>query len=61
MITIKHNESPIITPCKMLCDEVLHDKLNNYELTTFMNSHETNLFIGTGGVGFNYAGLHPSA
>lgn len=46
MITIKHNESPIITPCKMLCDEVLHDKLNNYELTTFMNSHETNLFIG---------------
>lgn len=46
MIKIKLNESPNITPCKMLCDEVLHEKLNNYDLTQFMNSHETNLFIG---------------
>lgn len=46
MIKLKINESPNIIPCKMLCDEVLHEKLNNYELTKFMNSHETNLFIG---------------
>lgn len=46
MIKLKYNESPNIVPCKMLCDEVLHEKLNNYELTKFMNSHETNLFIG---------------
>ena len=46
MIKIKFNESPNIIPCKMLCDECLHDKLNAYDLTTFMNSHETNLFIG---------------
>jgi len=46
MIKIKINESPNIVPCKMLCDELLHEKLNNYEMTSFMNSHETNLFIG---------------
>lgn len=46
MIKVKFNESPTIVPCKMLCDEVLHEKLNNYDLTKFMNSHETNLFIG---------------
>ncbi len=46
MIKIKINESPNIVPCKMLCDELLHEKLNNYDMTSFMNSHETNLFIG---------------
>lgn len=46
MIKIKINESPNITPCKMLCDECLHEKLNTYDMTSFMNSHETNLFIG---------------
>lgn len=46
MIKIKFNESPNITPCKMLCDECLHEKLNTYDMTSFMNSHETNLFIG---------------
>lgn len=46
MIKIKYNESPNIVPCKMLCDGGLHEKLNNYDMTSFMNSHETNLFIG---------------
>jgi len=46
MIKIKFDESPNITPCKMLCDECLHEKLNVYDMTSFMNSHETNLFIG---------------
>ena len=46
MIKIKFNDSPNIVPCKMICDECLHEKLNNYDMTTFMNSHETNLLIG---------------
>lgn len=46
MISIKENESPPLTKCEMICDTGLHTKLNNYELTRFMNSHETNLFIG---------------
>lgn len=46
MISIKENESPPLTKCEMICDTGLHNKLNEYELTRFMNSHETNLFIG---------------
>jgi len=30
----------------MLCDAKLHPKLDNYELTSFLNSHSTTLFIG---------------
>lgn len=45
-ITIKKNDSPNLTHCKMTCDNGLHEKLNNYELTKFLNSHETNLMIG---------------
>ena len=45
-ITIKKNESPNLQKCKMLCDDGLHPKLNDYELTKFLNSHETNLMIG---------------
>jgi hypothetical protein len=30
----------------MVCDGGLHEKLNNFELTKFLNSHETNLMIG---------------
>lgn len=45
-ITKKKNEAPTLTPCSMVCDGGLHEKLNNYELTKFLNSHETNLMIG---------------
>lgn len=45
-ITIKKNESPNLSKCEMVCDGGLHEKLNNYELTKFLNSHETNLMIG---------------
>lgn len=45
-ITIKKNEAPNLSKCEMVCDGGLHDKLNNYELTKFLNSHETNLMIG---------------
>jgi KaiC/GvpD/RAD55 family RecA-like ATPase len=30
----------------MLCDTKLHPKLDNYELTSFLNNHSTTLFIG---------------
>ena len=46
MITIKRNTAPNMTVCKMNCDNGLHPKLNEYELTSFMNSHTTNLLIG---------------
>jgi hypothetical protein len=43
---IKKNDCPNLTKCVMNCDEGLHDKLNDYELTKFLNSHSTNLLIG---------------
>lgn len=46
MIRIIENEAPPLAECKMNCDAKLHDKLDNYELTSFLNSHSTNLFIG---------------
>jgi hypothetical protein len=45
-ITLKKNESPDLATCEMVCDGGLHKKLDNYELTKFLNSHETNLMIG---------------
>jgi len=45
-IKIKVNDKPSLPMCKFLCDGGLHEKLNKYELTTFMNCHSTNLFIG---------------
>jgi len=45
-ITLKKNESPDLATCEMVCDGGLHSKLNNYDLTKFLNSHETNLMIG---------------
>lgn len=45
-ITKKRNEAPVLSKCEMVCDGGLHEKLNNFELTKFLNSHETNLMIG---------------
>ena len=50
-IVIKENEKPNLAICRMNCDNGLHDKLNNYELTKFMNNHSTNLLIGKPVVG----------
>jgi hypothetical protein len=46
MISIIENESPKLKVCKMMCDGGLHEKLNNYELTSFLNGHSTTLMIG---------------
>lgn len=45
-ITIIENDKPELPQCKMLCDSGLHDKLNKYELTKFLNQHTTTLYIG---------------
>lgn len=45
-IEIIEHEKPDMPQCKMLCDAGLHDKLEKYELTKFLNQHSTSLFIG---------------
>jgi hypothetical protein len=40
------NEKPNLKKCEMLCDEVLNKKLDKYELTKFLNCHQTSLLIG---------------
>ena len=45
-IRIIENEKPMLPHCKMLCDTKLHDKLDDYEVTSFLNNHSTTLFIG---------------
>jgi len=37
--------------CEMICDGGLHEKLNKYEMTKFLNTHSTTLFIGAPGSG----------
>lgn len=46
MISIKENDAPKLSVCKMLCDAKLHPKLDDYDLTSFLNNHSTTLFIG---------------
>lgn len=46
MIRIIENDKPKLKECKMLCDTKLSDKLDDYELTSFLNNHSTTLFIG---------------
>lgn len=45
-IEIKQNDCPNLKKCVMTCDGGIHDKLNNYELSSFLNQHSTNLLIG---------------
>jgi len=51
LITLKKNPKPDLPICQMLCDVPLHDKLDAYDLTKFMNCHSTNLLIGKMGSG----------
>tara|TARA_R110001606_G_C15397441_1_gene652383 strand:- start:2426 stop:3148 length:723 start_codon:yes stop_codon:yes gene_type:complete len=39
-------KQPSIKPPEMKCDKPLHPKLDNYELTSYLNHHSTNLLIG---------------
>ena len=51
MISIKHNKKPNLPICVMNCDKKLHDKLDKYELTKFLNCHSCNLIVGKPGSG----------
>ena len=39
-------KKPTLPPTQMLCDKGLHPKLDNYEMTKYLNSHSTNLLLG---------------
>tara|TARA_R110002012_G_C11512540_1_gene598585 strand:- start:93 stop:815 length:723 start_codon:yes stop_codon:yes gene_type:complete len=39
-------KQPVIRPPEMLCDKPLHPKLDNYEVTSYLNCHSTNLLVG---------------
>ena len=46
MITIKENKMPKLPVCEMICDKKIHSKLDDYDLTKFLNCDSTNLIIG---------------
>ena len=49
---LKINEKPKLTKIKFSCDDPLHKKLDNYELTKdFLNNFNTTALIGTQGSG----------
>ena len=48
---LKKNNAPNLPVCPMMCDAELHPKLNDYDLTKFMNCHSTNLLLGVPGSG----------
>lgn len=48
---LKKNNAPNLPVCPMHCDAELHPKLNDYDLTKFMNCHSTNLLLGVPGSG----------
>lgn len=45
-ISIIQNDAPKLKKCVMMCDGGLHPKLDNYELTSFLNGHSTTIFLG---------------
>ena len=51
MIKIKYNKKPNLPICVMNCDVKLHDKLEKYDLTKFLNCHSCNLIVGKPGSG----------
>jgi hypothetical protein len=46
MLSIKKNECPDLPDVHMNCDDPLHKKLDEYEVTKFMNCHATTLLLG---------------
>lgn len=51
MITVKKNQAPKLPVCKMMCDGGLHEKLNDYELTKHINTHQVTVVVGSPGSG----------
>jgi len=51
MLRIKENDKPPLSVCQMVCDGGINEKLNQYELTKFLNCHSCNLVVGRPGSG----------
>jgi hypothetical protein len=45
-ILIKHNKKPEMPICEMVCDKPLHNKLEKYEMSKYLNCHQSTLIIG---------------
>ena len=50
-ISIKKNIQPKLEVPVMICDKPLHEKLEMYEVTKFLNKHSTSLIVGKPGQG----------
>jgi DNA replication protein DnaC len=50
-LQIKLNKQPKLKPVQMICDSGISKKLNEYELTKFLNCHQTTLLVGRPGSG----------
>ena len=55
MISLKKNRKPILPHCTFLCDAKLDKKLDEYELTRFLNAHTATLFVGAPKSGYPYS------
>lgn len=51
MLRVKKNNAPALPVCKMNCDGGLHHKLDNFELSKFLNTHQTTILVGAPGSG----------
>jgi DNA polymerase III delta prime subunit len=51
MIRLEILNKPIMEVCKMKCDNRLHEKLDKFEVTKYLNKHQTSLFLGSPGSG----------
>ena len=51
MVSIKKNEMPELNMPTFMCDTKLHNKLDEYELTSLMNKSNFSLFLGRAGSG----------
>jgi len=40
MISLKENSKPTLPKCEMKCDTILSEKLNKYDLTSFLNTQK---------------------
>ena len=45
-ITIKQHKKPLLDVCIMTCDKPLDKKLDNYEMTKYLNCHQSTVIIG---------------
>ena len=51
MLTIKKNDAPRLKVLPMNCDMQLHKKLDEYELTKYLNKHTSSIILGRPGSG----------